>query len=319
MHRRSLLAAAASPLLPAAAAGQALPLVGVLRVNPRSTEAFTDGFRRDMARLGFDEGRQWRLEVVFADGENSRLPALAAGLVEHRPRALVAFGNPGVAAVQAATREIPIVGMADDLTAVGLVASMARPGGNTTGVSIMGHELDLKRLEVLHEIAPTARRIGVVLDTTTGIAGVADRLQAAAARLGLALTVVRAEKPDEIAPAFAALEAAKVEAVQCLASPFLNAQRGRFIEHARTRRLPAIYEWPETVDEGGLASYGPRQAICFRHVAVLVSKLLHGARPADLPVEQPTTFTFALNSGAAKAIGLQLASDLLLRADLVVD
>jgi putative tryptophan/tyrosine transport system substrate-binding protein len=319
VRRRSLIAAAGAMVLPASARAQTPPLVGVLRFNPRRVETFAGIFERDMARLGWEDGKDYRAEFLFADGDPSRLPALAADLVARQPRVIAVFGNTAVAAVQQATREIPIVGMADDLVAVGLVSSMARPDGNTTGVSIMAFELDGKRLEVLHEMVLAAHRIGIVSDPASASKGAIDRVEQAAGKLGLTLSVVRIEKPDDVAPGLAALAAARVEAVQMLASPFLNAQRGVFIERLQAMRLPAMYEWPETVEEGGLACYGPRQSLVFRHVAVLIDKVLRGARVADLPVEQPTTFTLALNAAAARAIGLQLPSALLLRADLVVD
>src|SRR6476661_10375217 len=225
MKRRSLLAAGGAFLVPSAGRAQAVPLVGVLRVNPRSTETFADIFRRDMTRLGWEDGKSYRSEFLFGDGDADRLPALAAELVARQPRVIATFGNQGVEAVQRATRDIPIVGLSDDLVAAGLVASMARPGGNTTGVSIMGHELEVKRLEVLHEIAPQARRIGVVMDQSAAIKGTVERLEQAATTIGVALSVVRATTADEVAPALAALAAARVEAVQILASAFLNAHR----------------------------------------------------------------------------------------------
>ena len=183
----------------------------------------------------------------------------------------------------------------------------------------MGHELDVKRLEVLHEIAPQARRIGVVMDDNSALKDEIERLEQAAAKLGLQPTIVHAVRREQIAPAMADLAAARVEAVQFLASPFLNGTRSTFIEQILAMKVPAMYEWPETVEEGGLVSYGPRISICYRHVAVLVSKVLRGAKPADLPIEQPATFTLAVNAGTAHAIGLTLPEAMLLRADVVVD
>jgi putative ABC transport system substrate-binding protein len=317
MKRRIFLGLA---LLPAVSqAQQQPPLIGVMRVNARGAEQFAEPFRRDMTRLGWQEGRTYRTQFLWADGATSRLPAMAAELLTSGAKVIVAFGNAALAAAQAATKQVPIVGMADDMVGAGLVPSMARPDGNTTGISIMGHELDVKRLEILHEIDPRGRRIGVIKDEVNAVKGAIEKLEKAAQSLGLRLTVVNIATRDEIAPGLAALAAARVEAVQFLTSPFLNSQRVTFVERIREMKLPAIYEWPETVEEGGLASYAPRQSLCFRHVAVLVSKVLHGARPADLPIEQPTTFTLAINTGAARAIGLQVPERLLLRADVVMD
>ena len=317
MKRRIFLGLA---LLPAMSqAQQPPPLIGVMRVNARGAEQFAEPFRRDMTRLGWQEGRTYRTQFLWADGDTSRLPAMAAELLQSGARVLVTFGNFAMAAAQAATKQVPIVGIADDLVGAGLVPSMARPEGNTTGVSIMGHELNAKRLEILHEIAPQAHRIGVIRDEVNAVKGTSEKLEKAAQSLGLKLTVVNIATRDEIAPGLAALAAARVEAVQFLTSPFLNSQRATFVERIREMKLPAIYEWPETVEEGGLVSYAPRLSLCFRHVAVLVSKVLRGAKPADLPIEQPTTFTLAINTGAAQAIGLQVPENLLLRADVVVD
>jgi putative ABC transport system substrate-binding protein len=317
MKRRSFLAAPA--LLPAIAHAQQQPLIGVLRVGSQRDDQFVDIFKRDMARLGWEDGKNYRIQVAFAEGDQSRLAPLAAELVKTGPRVLLPFGNTAVTAMQAATKELPIVAMSDDLLASGLVASMARPGGNTTGVSIMAHELDPKRLEVLHEIAPQARRVGIVFDEPFLLAGEMDHLKQAAGKLKLEPVPAPLQSPNDFAPAMATLTGAKVDAVQFLASPMLNALRGRFVDEMNRLKLPAIHEWPETVEEGGLVSYGPRIAQCYRHVAVLTNKVLKGAKPADLPVEQPTTFVLAINTGAAKAIGLTIPEAVLLRADLVVD
>jgi putative ABC transport system substrate-binding protein len=320
MRRRNFLAGIGAVLLPAALrAQQAPPLIGVVRVGNRADDQFESVFRRDLVRLGWEDGKTYRMQVLFADGNTSRMSALTAELVKAGPKVMVTFGNLGVAAAQAATRDIPIVGMANDLVAAGLVSSMARPGGNTTGVSILAHELDVKRLEVLHEIAPQARKIGLVTDDNFEIKGQLEKLQAAAPNMGLALTVVHVQTPAEIAPAIAALAAAGVEAVQFTTSPFLNSTRATFIAAMTKMKLPAMFEWPETVEEGGLISYGPRISLCYRHVAVLVNKVLRGAKPADLPIEQPVTFTLAVNTGTARAIGLTLPESMLLRADVVVD
>ena len=299
-------------------AQQVPPLIGAMRVNTRSAEQFEDVFRRDMARLGWPE-TSYRIQILFADGDSSRLPTMAQELVKSGAQIVVAFSNLGVLAAQKATSTIPIVGMADDLAGSGLVASVARPGGNTTGVSIMGFELEPKRLEVLHEIVPSARRIGVFVDESQRGGEVIGHVQQSATKFGLQVFVAHAQKREEIEPAMAQLQAAKVEAVQFLASSFLHSQRAWFIERLRVLKLPAMYEWPEFVDEGGLVSYAPRLSLCYRHVAVLVSRVLHGTKPADLPIEQPVTFTLAVNTGTARAIGLTLPELMLLRADVVVD
>ena len=322
MKRRAVLAFGAG-LLPAATAAQQAgplpPLIGVVRVNGKSVEQFEPAFRRDMTRLGWEDGRNVRFGFLWADGQTERLPDLAGELVARKADILVAFGKLGVEATQRATRQTPIVGMADDLVGEGLVASIARPGGNITGVSILGHELDVKRLELLHELAPRTRKVGVIVDP--GMGGHDDNaaLRKAAIGLGLEPVFVSAENRDQLARAFDGLSAEKVEAVNVLASPFLNAVRGLIIERMREMRLPVIYEWPETAEEGGLMGYGPRITLCYRHVAVLVDRLLHGAKPSDLPIERPTVFTLVVNAGTAHALGLPIPPVILLRADTVVD
>lgn len=318
MLRRSLLAAPA--FLPALAHAQAnLPLIGILRVGSVAGDLFPGVFNRDMAHLGLEEGRHYRVKLAFADGERERLPALAAELVAAGAQLLVAFSIAGVAAAQSASKTVPIVAMTDDLVGTGQVASVARPGGNTTGVSVMGRLLDTKRLEVLHELVPSVRKVGIVGDDSLTVHRELGNLQAAARTRGLALEIVHVQKAEQVQPGLARLGDAGVEAVQFLASAFLQSVRFQFMAELRGRNLPAIYEWPETVEEGGMSSYGPRLSLCYRHVAILAAKVLGGTRPSDLPIEQPTIFTLAINVGAARAIGVKVPQSMLLRADLLVD
>src|SRR5262249_21190702 len=203
-----------------------------------------------------------------------------------------AAGGRGIAAYSEGRRSvrqtIPIVGMADDMVGSGLAASMARPGGNTTGVSILSPELDVKRLEILHEFAPQARRIAVLADPSVNPNQA--QLASAARELGVQLVVFEVQNPADIGGTLDAIAAASVEAVIVLASPQLNAARHVIIDRTRIARLPTIYQFPETAAEGGLLSYGPRVLLVYRHVVTLVDKILRGAKPADLPIEQPTKF-----------------------------
>jgi ABC-type uncharacterized transport system substrate-binding protein len=301
-----------------ARAQQALPMVGVLRINPREFEIFAEPFRRDMKELGWEEGRNVRLEFVWAGGRNEDVPALARDLVARQPNMILTFGNLGLSAVQRATTTIPIVGMTDDMVGEGLAASMARPGGHTTGVSILGAELDLKRLELLHEYVPEARRIAVLNDPTSKVAN-QYRLEPAAGRLNLELVVFTARNADEVGRALDSIAAADVRAVNVLASPMLNGARRLIIDRLRNYRLPSIYEWPESADDGGLLGYGSPITLLYRRVAVLADKILRGARPADLPIEQPTKFELVINLRTANAIGLTIPPSLLLRADRVIE
>jgi putative tryptophan/tyrosine transport system substrate-binding protein len=309
-------AAAFSPF--AARTQGRLPVVGILRINPKEFEIFADPFRRDMKQLGWEERHNIRFEFVWAGGRNEDVPALARELVARQADVIVAFGNLGLSAVQRATATIPIVGMTDDMVGEGLAASMARPGGHTTGVSILGAELDLKRLELLHDYVPQVRRVAVLKDPTSTIA-TQYRLEPAADRLNLELVVFTARNGDEVGRALDEIAATHVGAVNVLASPMLNGARRLIIDRLRDNRLPSIYEWPESAADGGLLAYGAPIESLYRRVAVLVDKILHGARPADLPIEQPTNFELVVNLRTANAIGLAISPSLLLRADRVIE
>jgi putative tryptophan/tyrosine transport system substrate-binding protein len=322
MRRRDLLtllggAAAAWPLT-ARAQQSRLPVVGVLRPNRRDVlETFAEPFRRYMKAIGWEEGRNVRFLFLWTEGLAERAPALAGELVAQNVDLIVTFGDPATRAAQRATAAIPIVAMTDDMVGSGLAASLARPGGNTTGVSILASELDVKRLEVLHEFVPQARRIAVLADPST----ISTRAQLASAARDLDVEPVwfEAGSPEELSRAVDALTAAKVDAVNVLASPLLNFWRLQIIDWMRDARLAAVYQWPESVEDGGFLAYGPRNLLCYRHVVSLVDKVLRGAKPADLPIEQPTKFELAVNLKTAGAIGMTISPTLLLRADEVIE
>jgi putative ABC transport system substrate-binding protein len=240
-------AAATWPFAARAQQGR-LPVIGVLRPNWKDVgETFAEPFRRYMKAIGWEEGRNIRFLFVFAEGRNERTSGLADELVAQNVDLIISFGDPAIRAAQRATQVIPIVGMTDDMIDSKLAASLARPGGNTTGVSILASELDVKRLEILHEFVPRAQRIAVLADPTT--ISTRAHLARAAGDLGVELVPFEAESPDEIDRALAAIAVAKVEAVNVLASPRLNGSRGLIIERMRDHRLPAIYQWPESAEE----------------------------------------------------------------------
>ena len=319
-RRKLVIALGASVIAPRIGWAQATkrrPVVGVIRVNPRNTnETFLEPFRRDMASLGWKENDNIEFVFAWAEGRNDTLPKLAADMVARGVDVIVTFGPNGTRAAQNATPTIPIVAMMDNLVGAGLVQSMARPGGHTTGVSILATELDAKRLELLHEVSPAARRIGVLHDPSVpeSIANV----KAAGRALNIELVFAPAQTKAEIAAAIKTLIEARVAAVNVLASANLNAFRADQIAAFAQARLPAIYEWPETAEQGGLIGYGPRNTTVYRYVAATVNKVLRGAKPADLPVEQPTKFELIINGKAAKALDLKIPQSLLLRADAVI-
>jgi putative ABC transport system substrate-binding protein len=310
-------AAATWPFAARAQQGR-LPVIGVLRPNWKDVgETFAEPFRRYMKAIGWEEGRNIRFLFVFAEGRNERTSGLADELVAQNVDLIISFGDPAIRAAQRATQVIPIVGMTDDMIDSKLAASLARPGGNTTGVSILASELDVKRLEILHEFVPQAQRIAVLADPTT--ISTRAHLARAAGDLGVELVPFEAESPDEIDRALAAIAVAKVEAVNVLASPRLNGSRDLIIERMRDHRLPAIYQWPESAEDGGLLAYGPRNLLCYRHIVSLVDKVLRGGKPADLPIEQPTKFELVVNLKTANALGITISPTLLLRADEVIE
>jgi putative tryptophan/tyrosine transport system substrate-binding protein len=322
MKRRAFItllggAAVAWPLT-ARAQEAHVPVVGVLRPNRQDVlETFAEPFRRYMKAIGWEEGRNIRFLFAWMGGRNERATELAGELIAQKVDLIITFGDPAVRATQRATHAIPIVGMTDDMIGSGLAASLARPGGNTTGVSILASELDVKRLEILHEFVPQARRIAVLVDTTT--ISTRAQLASAARNLGVELVPFEAQSPDEISRMLDAIATAKVAAVNVLASPLLNLARLQIIERMRVYRLPAIYQWPESGEDGALLAYGPRQVLCYRHVVSLVDKILRGAKPADLPIEQPSKFELVVNLKTASALDMTISPALLLRADEVIE
>ncbi len=321
MRRREFMAllAGAVALRPAmvVAQQQRAPMIGVLRVGWPDSELFADPFRSDMAALGWQEGRNVEYVFRWAEGQNERLPDLAEELVARKADVIVTFGDLATRAVQAKTKGVPIVTIADDLLRSGLVASAARPGGNTTGVSILASELDAKRLELLHEAVPAARRMAVLIDPSVNPARHA--IETTARQLGLEIMFVEAQTKEELRSAIGLIERAQVGAVNVTASPFLNNLRHQLISAFARARLPAIYQWPETAHEGGFMSYGPRVRTTYGHIAPLVDKLLKGAKPGDLPIEQPTKFELVINLKTAKALGLDVPSTFLANADEVIE
>jgi putative tryptophan/tyrosine transport system substrate-binding protein len=308
--------AAAWPLAARAQQGR-LPVVGVLRPSAKDAEPFVEPFRRYMKAIGWEEGRNIRFLFAWMEGRNERAPLLAGDFVAQNVDLIVTFGDPAIRAAQHATQAIPIVGMTDDMVGSGLVASLARPSGNTTGVSILAPELNVKRLEILHEFVPQAQRIAVLADPST--ISTHAQLTGAARDLGVELVIFEVQDLAQIGVPLDAIAGAKVEAVNVLASPQLYGARYLIIERMRNARLPAIYQFPEAAEEGGLLSYGPRLLLCFRHVVSLVDKVLRGAKPADLPIEQPTKFELVVNLKTASALDMTISPALLLRADEVIE
>jgi putative tryptophan/tyrosine transport system substrate-binding protein len=291
--------------------------VGGLVNIPRTASHFVALFD-ELRRAGFVEGQNLVVAGRGWDFRTEQFPEMAAELVKAKVDVIVSAGDAAIRAAQQATTTIPIIAMTDDMVGSGLVHSLARPDGNTTGVSILASELDVKRLEILHEFVPLAQRIAVLADPTT--ISTRAQLASAARDLGVELVTFEARSPDEVGRALDAVAGAKVEALNVLASPLLFANRRIIIERAAALRIPAMYQWPEIAEDGGLFAYGPRFVQIWRQIfARQLVKLLRGAKPADLPVEQPTVFELVINLKTAQAIGLSVSPTFLNRADQVIE
>jgi putative tryptophan/tyrosine transport system substrate-binding protein len=290
--------------------------LGVL-VQSRRSDAHWIAFFDEMAKLGFIQGRN----LAIVDGFSApmdRVEAVATVIVEARPDAIMTAGVL-TGLVQRVSASIPILTVSDDLPAEHAVASLAHPGGNTTGISILATELDGKRQEILLEVAPQARRLALLADPNTTRQQQLSALEDAAKAHGIATSTHLAANSNEIVPAIDAAVAAGAHALNVLASALFNRYRAQIVERAAATRLAAIYQWPEIAEEGGLVAYGPRFTGVYRQHALQVAKVLRGTSPADIPVEQPTTFELVINLKTAKALGLAIPPSILTRADEVIE
>jgi len=327
MRRRNLMTvlagAAAYPLL-AGAQQKAIPVIGFLgSTSPGPYAPFVAAFRQGLSETGYVEGRNMAIEFRWAEGRYDRLPALAADLVDHKVDVIAASGGEVSAlAAKNATSMIPILFIAGDAVAAGLVASLARPGGNLTGVSILADELMAKRLELLSALAPQARVIALLVNPNPP--GIAERFirgvqEAARAKGVVQLYILKAGTESEIDAAFATLAQLQARALVVGGDPFFNSRREQLVALASRHAVPAIYGVRENVAAGGLISYGASLTAVFRQLGIYAGKILKGAKPADLPVQQPTTFELVVNLKTAKALGLTVPPSILARADEVIE
>ena len=299
-----------------------IPRIGYLAPGSPSAGVTTlEAFRQGLRELGYVEGKNLIIEYRWAEGKADRLPPLAAELVRLKVDAIFASGavQPALVAKDATTT-IPIVFVAvGDPVALGLVASLARPGGNITGNSSMGPDLSGKRLELVKETVPKMSRVAVLWNPNnpSSVTNMKET-KAAAPSLGIKLQSLEIRESNELEPAFSAMKKEGAEAIVTINSPHITNQRKQVVDLAAKNRLPAIYAESQWVDAGGLMSYGPNYPDLWRRAAVYVDKILKGSKPADLPVEQPTKFEFIINLKAAKQIGLTIPPNVLLRADKVI-
>jgi putative ABC transport system substrate-binding protein len=298
-----------------------VPRIGFLAtVSPSTILARVEAFRQGLRELGYVEGKNIVIEYRYAEGKLDRLSELAAELVRLKVDVIVTAGPVPTRAAKEVTVTIPIVmGFDDDPVGSGFVASLARPGGNITGLSTLSPEISGKQLELLKEIIPKLSRVAVLgTSTRPGNAQELREVELAAGALGVKLQYVDVLSPKDIEPAFQAARKGRADALLVLGSPVLISYRKQLVDLAVKNRLPAIYNRSEFVEDGGLMTYGVSVTDLFRRAATYVDKILKGAKPADLPIEQARKFELVINLKAAKQIGLTIPPNVLARADKVI-
>jgi putative ABC transport system substrate-binding protein len=297
-------------------AGRTYHLGCLLSTPPNEYVAFFDGLRR----RGFIEGQNLTVEYRAYGQHVDLIPQYAAELVKARVDVIVASGDETVRAIQQATKTIPVVAMVSDMLRSGLVTSLARPDGNTTGVSILADEADGKRQDILIEAVPSIRLMAVLTDVNFTKAGKLDALQEAAHAHNIEFSIHRVARGEEIAAAIDSAQASGATALNILAAPLFYAHRHLIMERAAAAHLPTIYEFPETAEEGGFAAFGPRRSQLFSEImAQQIVKLFRGSRVADIPVEQASKFELVINLKTANAMGVTVPATLVARADKVIE
>jgi ABC-type uncharacterized transport system substrate-binding protein len=305
---------------PAPRAQGELPLVVLAGVNGGEVGARRDEvLRRTLAQAGHVEDQTIRFVSLSAENDIGRLPDLAKAILAQRPAVIVVSGLPAVRVLREATSTIPIVAMTGFWIESNLAQSLSRPGANLTGVNIVATELDAKRLSLLAEFMPGARRIAILRDPYVATPAHVAEVEATARELGLTLDIRDIWRPAEIGAALRGAKESGAEAVNVLASPMLNGAAREVAAFAREIGLPTICQWREMVEAGCVLSYGPPLDEAYRLTAKQVDRVLRGARPADLPIEQPTAFELVINKSAAAAVGFLLTPSLLARADEVIE
>jgi putative tryptophan/tyrosine transport system substrate-binding protein len=325
MRRRDFVAllggAAAWPLAAGAQQPAKLPTIGFLgQSTPLVESQRLAAFLKRLRELGWIEGRTVAIEYAWGEGSSERFAEIAADFVRLKVDVIVTSGTANVVAAKQATSVIPIVfAVAGDPIANNLVGSLARPGGNVTGLSTLATDLAGKRLELLREAVPGLRRLATIGNVGNSLAVLEmSEVQEAAGRFGLGAAALEIRRAEDIAPAFEALQG-RADALYVVADPLVNTNRARIHTLAMGARLPAIYNAREHVEAGGLLSYGPNFSELYRRAADFVDRILRGAKPGDIPVEQPTKFDLVVNLTTARALGLDVPPTLLARADEVIE
>ena len=327
-RRRVVIALGAGALAPLASFAQQqdkVRRIGFLGARSRSTpsnpDVYYDAFTRGMRELGYIEGKNLVIEWRFADGKYERLPGLAAELVQMKVEVIMTHSTPATQALQRATSAIPIVFVAvSDPIGSGIAVSLARPGGNITGLTNILSELSAKHIELLKIILPKLSRVAVFVNPDNpSHPAVLKSIQAAARQVGIKVLPLDVHTPEEIERGFATMKRERAEALINASDPFLSLQKQRITELALKNRIPSISSTREDVQAGGLMSYGTSFIGLYRRAATFVDKILKGTKPAELPIEQPTRFEMLINRKTANALGLKINNELLLRADEVIE
>jgi putative ABC transport system substrate-binding protein len=324
MRRRELItsvgaAAVMWPLAPRAQQQSGMPRVGYVWIGARGTDVSNAGLRQGFEDRRYVVGRNLVLEERYADGHAERLPALIAELLALNVDVLVTPGTPITRAAQSATSTVPIVCVTGDPVGAGFAASLSRPGGNITGLSLLSGDYSTKWLELLKEAVPKAHRVAVLWNPDNlGVARQIKHMQEAAPALGLDLTALSV-RPADIERSLAAIATASLDGLVVTDDPFLEPLIPRLVALTAQRRLPAVYAFSTSVRQGGLMSYSANFFELWRRAAGYVDRILKGARPADLPIEQATEVTMRINLNTAKALGLTIPPSILARADEVIE
>jgi len=300
-----------------------VPRIGYLGSSSPSLEPhFVEAFRQKLRELGHIEGENIAIEYRWAEGQDRRLPELAAELVRLQPNVIVTAGTPGALAAMQATKTIPIVmASSGDPVGAGLVTSLARPGGHVTGFTIVGPQIEGKRLDLLKEAVPELSRVAVLWNPSyPASVSYFNTIENAGRTLRISLDpVAEVRRANELDNAFFAIASARPRALLVVADRFLLAHRKRIVEFAVAKRLPGMFPYREYVEAGGLMSYAPSNIELFRGAATYVDKILKGAKPGDLPVQEPTKLELIVNLKTSKAIGLTVPESFLLRADELIE
>ena len=318
----SVLAAVSASVAAAAAPAPGQHRIAFINVGPAAPNSKNvEAFRAGLAELGYVEGRNLTIDYRWADQKVDQLPTLANELLAAKPAVLVSTGGPTtIRAIKSATHTVPVVFITNDPVAEGFVQSLARPGGNMTGLANMTGDLEAKRLELLTEIVPKARKIALVWNPDQPlIAALVGNVEAAGSQLRLKLLPWQARNAGELENVFAEIAKARVDALFIVADPVLGFERARIVDFAAKQRLPSIYFWREFADIGGLASYGTNLPVVYRRTATYIDKILKGTPPGQLPVERPTTFELVINLKTAKALGISVPSAVQQRADTLLE